>query len=376
MLIHKKKEPINDILERINQCPTVQKYMDATCTDLSILLDTICHSYTPEIHTKILLTQSNTRYCNDKVDNEKMSYDMVQRFVLNIVTQNSRRKSGFVGSSDIKDVLLNGNIRERCLLFSTIIARDKYYFLLIWLITVQEDTLPHTINKESLMSLRKLFVEGDLEKPTLQVVTYNKSYGLAYTNKKNCRLTNKIFNEFKCARMDVRQLRQDNNKDSITGGLIPELSGREEKQINTEIKPGHIPWQCGKQKWVPNPNHAFCKFASQNNQEIFCGPSASTLYLYMFMSIFKKYDPDITMLVNCVWLVASGHHSLFEVLISSASYMTKTYHPSQDPIEYIEEVIQHIQYKSTNVTPDKVQHNPSSEKFIENYNITPPWVCT
>jgi len=108
------------LLERINNHSEIKNYMDMISSDVKSLVV----FYSTYIFQKRIYKQTPIHY----VITLKKSLDMG--------TTESIENSGSVFSHDIKNVLTDGNVRERCTVFQNFFFKDREYRIIWYLLNV------------------------------------------------------------------------------------------------------------------------------------------------------------------------------------------------------------------------------------------------
>jgi hypothetical protein len=225
---------------------------------------------------------------------------MVLKKSLDMGTTESIENSGSVFSYDIKNVLRDGNIRERCTVFQNLFFKDREYRIIWFLLTAYKNpqTIPACIDVKTLLAYNDHIEE---------------EHKCIY--KKN--IKNIICDSQKYRKRKTRYAREDPTGFELhMHNVVPELSVREKKFIKSRfILSDVLPWKTGHMSWIVNENSNFAIDARIFNKPIIAGPSGHTHAMLCFMKLLTNFDLKKWVLICILWLVGSEHHSIHEVLL-------------------------------------------------------------
>jgi len=263
-------------------------------------------------------------------------------------TTQKNTDSGSIFHESVAEVLLVGNIRERCGVFWNFFVNSSQRYNVFAQLLQYTDKAHNCLQQE-----RHSFTTP----PCINVARFDQirnpaALGCAHSNTTARNLSllkryigflpGKTRKECRFARKEDLQQRYALRLDSI----LPRLSEREIYFQATTCGSRNGPKQCGEtctwktghMTWEMHNGSAFAQEARKRQESTLAGPSGHTYSLLNAMKILNNFDLEKWILLCVVWLVGSDHHSIYEV-IAGANFHGMQVYANMNSIQIVEHML-------------------------------------
>jgi hypothetical protein len=261
-------------------------------------------------------------------------------------------EAGQVGMNDVINVITEGNIREKLTATAMFIDMNCYIIVKMLFMLKNGEKLLDIINvarlKEIANKMKSITGLNDDELhiflsscTSTQQCTFCK---IAVTPSYGLHLLSRIvgFPYGNDTNLRTKRDAKDKEQYEITiNDVVPELSKREISFMNlanaNDITT-KLPWITGQMYWKMNPQHFLNEIANKYKHYLVSGPSGATDMILQAGSLFKSFDPTLSVLSGIAWCGNAPDHSIFECLITGIPYGLQ-YNISMDVTLYMTKVI-------------------------------------
>jgi len=328
------------LLREIDENELIQKYMQEVSQNIHEVLHRISVFQSLSVIPSPCITYRQRCILRD--------YQSSMLLMLKLGSTQNVVNSGSVLSNHVADVLLTGNIRERCTVFFNMFMHNKKNNIFEFLLLCSQNTknrvqwntvrechsnlgpiikfqMPSCIDMDKFVKLEYI-----MQKPRSSTCIPTINYLLCAQQQNNisaqdarkmiCRWPHKN-------RKSTRTLRAADmqNKYSLPiKNIVPVLSPREillqRMAIGSDYDTENtVRWKTGHMTWEMNTGCDYVLDALQRREDIIAGQSGHTHCLLSNMKLFRNFDVKKWTLICIVWLVGADHHSVHEVLTTAFS---------------------------------------------------------
>jgi len=337
------------LIERINGNVILQAYMQEVSTEIFDILQRLA------MYQAVCLPVEKHAHGHGIVQD----YEDCMSLLMRLGTTQKSIDSGSIFHESVAEVLLVGNIRERCGVFwNFFVNSSQRYNIFAQLLQSTDNprnclhkvapsaqgpqqeqhafTTPPCINVERFEQIRNpAALKGAAHCNTMaRNISLLKRYigSLPGKTRKECRFPRK----------EDLQKRYALRLDST----VPRLSEREVYLQATTCASRYGPkycgetcmWKTGHMAWEMHNGSAFAQEAKNRHESTLAGPSGHTHRLLNAMKILNNFDLEKWILLCVVWLVGSDHHSIYEVL-AGANFHGMHVYAHMNSIQIVEHML-------------------------------------
>lgn len=326
-------EKERDLCQKINSSACVQQYLDAIC---SSLLDCI---YFMALERTISKNEDQGGSKHFFIP-EPYYFNRELQNILFCKEQPSEKDTGSVMNSDVMEVLVHGNIRERCYQLLNLFCRGSKNGVVRWLVLNSEKIIPKSVNRSALEQICvKMEIASGMQRQSDDFKRFLKQPFVEIK---------RVF--FVCSNARERVRRKIKSSDEIdlrlsASDVEPPLSHRESKVVHEYMMKNKekLPWVTGRLQWKIKSTSLLHKKFNVSKKNIISGLSGHTESLLFYLPLFKCFDLEITTLICILWLVPCEHHSMWEVLFTARAYGLG-FNPNDDPVDFCEKMLQNVHF--------------------------------
>ena len=320
------------LIERINGNVILQSYMQEVSAE-------IC-----DILKRLAMYQAVSLPADKSADYHGIlrDYEDCMSLLLRLGTTQRSIDSGSIFQESVAEVLVMGNLRERCTVFwNFFVNSSQRYNIFAQLLHYTGNshhcfTTPPCVHVERLEQIRNSAVLDCTHSSTM---ARNLSVLRQYIGA----LPGKAHEECRFPRREELQEKYALRLDSI----VPRLSKRELylQATTCGARPKHgdgtCQWKTGHMAWEMQGGSEFAQEAQKRQESTLAGPSGHTHRVLNAMKIFNSFDLEKWVLICVVWLVGSDHHSIYEVIAGAHLHGMHVY-ASMNSVQTVEHMLQKI----------------------------------
>jgi len=350
------------LIERINGNAILQSYMQEVSAEIFDILQRLA-----KYQAVCLPVDKSADYQGILRD-----YEDCMSLLLRLGTTQRSIDSGSIFHESVAEVLVMGNLRERCGVFWNFFVNSSQRYNIFAQLLHYTGTSHHCLHPSPpswrgvdsparAQSLHSGLYQGGHTFTTPPCIHVERLEQIRNSAVLDCThsctmarnlsvlrryigsLPGKAHKECRFPRREELQEKYALRLDSI----VPRLSKREIflQARSCTARPEHCAetwqWKTGHMAWEMQGGSEFAQEAKKRQECTLAGPSGHTHRLLNAMKIFNSFDLEKWILVCVVWLVGSDHHSIYEV-IAGAHFHGMHMYADLNSVQIVEHMLRKI----------------------------------